>query len=106
MPDQKHFVRTRDDLPPGHWLARQLPTGASLRIYAEERAIINLTRQVQAAIDEAGLSRADLAALLGTRDRKSTRLNSSHQIISYAVFCLKKKINPPHCSHLDMENTH
>src|SRR5258708_21881418 len=28
-------------------------------------------------------------------DRKSTRLNSSHQIISYAVFCLKKK-TPPH----------
>src|SRR5258708_26852321 len=27
------------------------------------------------------------------RDRKSTRLNSSHQIISYAVFCLKKKIH-------------
>src|SRR3954466_15406433 len=26
-------------------------------------------------------------------DRKSTRLNSSHTIISYAVFCLKKKIN-------------
>src|SRR5258708_12554864 len=25
------------------------------------------------------------------RDRKSTRLNSSHQIISYALFCLKKK---------------
>src|SRR5258708_27033819 len=27
-----------------------------------------------------------------TGDRKSTRLNSSHQIISYAVFCLKKKM--------------
>src|SRR5436189_4680403 len=27
------------------------------------------------------------------RDRKSTRLNSSHRCISYAVFCLKKKIN-------------
>src|SRR5258708_24877119 len=27
----------------------------------------------------------------GILDRKSTRLNSSHQIISYAVFCLKKK---------------
>src|SRR5258708_16863474 len=27
------------------------------------------------------------------QDRKSTRLNSSHQIISYAVFCLKKKTN-------------
>src|SRR2546430_6895388 len=29
--------------------------------------------------------------LLSTRDRKSTRLNSSHSQISYAVFCLKKK---------------
>src|SRR2546430_8591743 len=30
----------------------------------------------------------------GTRDRKSTRLNSSHSQISYAVFCLKKKKQP------------
>src|SRR5258708_30981669 len=30
------------------------------------------------------------------RDRKSTRLNSSHQIISYAVFCLKKKKKKNH----------
>src|SRR5947208_11127482 len=29
-------------------------------------------------------------------DRKSTRLNSSHQIISYAVFCLKKKKEEQH----------
>src|SRR5690242_21038270 len=29
-----------------------------------------------------------------TTDRKSTRLNSSHMSISYAVFCLKKKIEP------------
>src|SRR2546426_7137067 len=28
---------------------------------------------------------------VGMRDRKSTRLNSSHLVISYAVFCLKKK---------------
>src|SRR3990170_6855800 len=38
--------------------------------------------------------RAFLAAHLADerrKDRKSTRLNSSHQIISYAVFCLKKK---------------
>src|SRR3712207_7243979 len=40
---------------------------------------------------------ADLIALeadffsFGTKDRKSTRLNSSHANISYAVFCLKKK---------------
>src|SRR5256885_12901262 len=31
------------------------------------------------------------APLHGPRDRKSTRLNSSHLVISYAVFCLKKK---------------
>src|SRR2546430_4980273 len=30
------------------------------------------------------------------KDRKSTRLNSSHSQISYAVFCLKKKKNGPH----------
>src|SRR5438552_9657532 len=36
----------------------------------------------------------------GGEDRKSTRLNSSHQIISYAVFCLKKKKSEPnHCCH-------
>src|SRR2546430_13088802 len=37
-------------------------------------------------------------------DRKSTRLNSSHSQISYAVFCLKKKrlfFMPPHLSHVD-----
>src|SRR5947208_8052316 len=32
-------------------------------------------------------------------DRKSTRLNSSHQIISYAVFCLKKKKNKSELEH-------
>src|SRR2546422_4665455 len=32
-----------------------------------------------------------LQVLLDERDRKSTRLNSSHGYISYAVFCLKKK---------------
>src|SRR2546426_554019 len=38
--------------------------------------------------------KANFATLLGEkRDRKSTRLNSSHLVISYAVFCLKKKKN-------------
>src|SRR5574344_1238187 len=35
----------------------------------------------------------------GVVDRKSTRLNSSHQIISYAVFCLKNNKNPAHAPH-------
>src|SRR3712207_8236414 len=49
-----------------------------------------------------GVSRADAERVAPVRqDRKSTRLNSSHANISYAVFCLKKK-NPkrrlPHSS--------
>src|SRR5688572_32701433 len=40
------------------------------------------------------------------RDRKSTRLNSSHSQISYAVFCLKKKKNKPTVTqhHTDPSN--
>src|SRR5687768_18057170 len=38
-----------------------------------------------------GLLRDDLHVVGIGRDRKSTRLNSSHGYISYAVFCLKKK---------------
>src|SRR5258708_32088965 len=38
-----------------------------------------------------GAAAAQAARRARVRDRKSTRLNSSHQIISYAVFCLKKK---------------
>src|SRR5256885_11492242 len=48
-------------------------------------------------------SRSSAACTAGSRDdgsgvpadRKSTRLNSSHLVISYAVFCLKKKILAP-----------
>src|SRR5574339_894303 len=40
--------------------------------------------------DEAGLTKTFQT---WPRDRKSTRLNSSHQAISYAVICLKKKKN-------------
>src|SRR5256885_10950668 len=43
-------------------------------------------------LDEAHqITDAAFNALLKTLDRKSTRLNSSHLVISYAVFCLKKK---------------
>src|SRR3712207_7588716 len=39
------------------------------------------------------------------RDRKSTRLNSSHANISYAVFCLKKKKNPCVCHIITLQLT-
>src|SRR5436190_10454835 len=44
-------------------------------------------------------------ALLGILDRKSTRLNSSHTVISYAVFCLKKKTIAPPMRHLPAHAT-
>src|SRR3712207_7504822 len=44
------------------------------------------------------MAAADLAPKIGREDRKSTRLNSSHANISYAVFCLKKKKNHTHWS--------
>src|SRR3712207_8674789 len=40
------------------------------------------------------------------RDRKSTRLNSSHANISYAVFCLKKKKKPQSHIHKHLIYTH
>src|SRR2546427_3413557 len=42
----------------------------------------------RAALQQHGITPIDLVAV---KDRKSTRLNSSHSQISYAVFCLKKK---------------
>src|SRR5437762_9745642 len=40
----------------------------------------------------------------GVRDRKSTRLNSSHRCISYAVFCLKKKKKDSSLYHRSLLN--
>src|SRR5947208_12228014 len=66
----------RSPLFPYTTLFRSGSTPARLRRHGERaRAPLRLAR----VGDRVGL------------DRKSTRLNSSHQIISYAVFCLKKK---------------
>src|SRR2546427_12874895 len=44
------------------------------------------------------IAMATMVLIAIERDRKSTRLNSSHSQISYAVFCLKKKKTPAHHS--------
>src|SRR5438309_6763759 len=46
-----------------------------------------VARHVEACVRHGGLR----TAVIALADRKSTRLNSSHSSISYAVFCLKKK---------------
>src|SRR5438552_720601 len=62
---------------------------ARTRLQAAARR--GLTRFVGRDAELEHLRRAQQLAGAGHGDRKSTRLNSSHQIISYAVFCLKKK---------------
>src|SRR5256885_11176728 len=50
-------------------------------------------------------SSATRARASGRLDRKSTRLNSSHLVISYAVFCLKKKKISTYPQHIVMPPT-
>src|SRR3989454_2191268 len=65
------WVKSRNERNP----CRRLPM-------SDETATIN--------VEEGG---DDVKSARPLRDRKSTRLNSSHLVISYAVFCLKKKKN-------------
>src|SRR2546426_9296101 len=59
-------------------------TRATIRTAAPRRAAGSASRPV-------GGGRPGPPTPAAARDRKSTRLNSSHLVISYAVFCLKKK---------------
>src|SRR5699024_12022462 len=57
------------------------------------------------ALTQAFISMCMFAYIAGSPDRKSTRLNSSHVSISYAVFCLKKKNSFYFLALLDYEYT-
>src|SRR5258708_29459888 len=74
-----------------HPLARLRGDVEERNEFEERRAGLQL---LLAAHGRVGLFLFDQIPLVhgDDQDRKSTRLNSSHQIISYAVFCLKKKI--------------
>src|SRR5256885_9463567 len=66
----------------------EAPRGAArdLVLASEGDQLLDVRHRLLAC--EAG---GDRGGVVGLRDRKSTRLNSSHLVISYAVFCLKKK---------------
>src|SRR3989454_1429443 len=79
-----------------HVIETALPVCETLRMLREQRE-----RKQQEVVEVHGVGLAERRAearidlrrhsLERRRDRKSTRLNSSHLVISYAVFCLKKK---------------
>src|SRR5947207_9748960 len=54
-------------------------------------AVYEMSKAAKDAINAAGMTGDELDVFIPHQDRKSTRLNSSHTVISYAVFCLKKK---------------
>src|SRR3712207_6645452 len=65
--------------------------------HLETRIAVLRERMVNAVVVEAATGEeVGFGSTVEVRDRKSTRLNSSHANISYAVFCLKKK--KTHCS--------
>src|SRR5437588_6508199 len=66
----------------------------AIAIVANNIQVTRFPGDLLAAFNWGGDIRAtDLVLQNTNRDRKSTRLNSSHTVISYAVFCLKKKIH-------------
>src|SRR5690625_4466459 len=67
-------------------IIEQIAFEARLSEYVDQKSGVS-ARMTRAALEDL-ISAAERRALL---DRKSTRLNSSHVAISYAVFCLKKK---------------
>src|SRR3712207_7525945 len=70
-----------------------LDVGARGVDHAELLALVGVERALEERAEDGGLDLApgEVGGLGQPPDRKSTRLNSSHANISYAVFCLKKK---------------
>src|SRR3712207_7055192 len=95
----------RSTLFPYTTLFRSLAAGRAERLHLDvqhpDRAVLPVRRPRQGdgrAGPRRRLRRGAGQRLL-RRDRKSTRLNSSHANISYAVFCLKKKKKEPETAH-------
>src|SRR5258708_29176050 len=82
----------RSTLFPYTTLFRSVRDAVTYVVSAFRQTVTYTTAVRRALASWRGAGAPAIAAARATRrDRKSTRLNSSHQIISYAVFCLKKK---------------
>src|SRR5260221_1209092 len=71
----------RSHVSPDRYERHRVLCGNAAQFQGDERDVVFISRS----------SPWNCAAFPHSTDRKSTRLNSSHTVISYAVFCLKKK---------------
>src|SRR5258708_10049605 len=89
------------------FIANKLSRSATA--FYQRRFGVNVTewRMMSLLAIEPGITASRICYVIGfdKGDRKSTRLNSSHQIISYAVFCLKKKKEILHPVNRSMNRT-
>src|SRR5207248_9009732 len=87
-----HSLSLHDALPISSTLRRRWERSAPGRARSSRsrRATSHICTRSASSVVRSGRDREDRARP-GAEDRKSTRLNSSHRTISYAVFCLKKK---------------
>src|SRR3712207_7438980 len=83
----------RSTLFPYTTLFRSRPGGLDRHVTDHRHLAPRVGHRAARAVDRRLQLEEILAGLDDQRDRKSTRLNSSHANISYAVFCLKKKNN-------------
>src|SRR2546421_7654912 len=103
----------RSTLFPYTTLFRSLPAAgmaaaapARARAHRALRAALDAGLGLVPGADGRGRPRLGLTHRASGRDRKSTRLNSSHDQISYAVFCLKKKKRPSPFSQMLRRQNH
>src|SRR5256885_9850591 len=71
------------------------PDGQEERLLEAVRRVDTAMTRIRDSGKVRSRERVAVLSALNMADRKSTRLNSSHLVISYAVFCLKKKKNLP-----------
>src|SRR3712207_8462665 len=83
----------RSTLFPYTTLFRSRAAGERDLLLGEFRGVVRLT-VCGVVLDEKSIVGVLGSGVVAVQDRKSTRLNSSHANISYAVFCLKKKNLP------------
>src|SRR5437764_3290678 len=95
---------TRDTLFPYTTLFRS--AGALVEGIFAEIARGLVARGVRRLVVAGGETSGAVVQATTSRDRKSTRLNSSHRCISYAVFCLKKKTKEDQTSRPHFRRTH